>query len=342
MRALQREAAPRAESRQIELTSDDLRADRDRLGSRRAARRRRPRRCAASSRARVREEILYREALALGLDKDDTIVKRRLAQKMEFLFEDVAALREPTAEELAGLVREERGALRAAGARHVSPSLLLARPARRARARRRGARARRSSRASPMDCAGCDGARRSLHVPGLLLATARPTSVAKDVRPGLRPRALRARRRAPGGPDRVRLRLASRLGRLVDAGRVPAFEEVEPDVEDRLEDRAARRGLAQGVRRDAGEVRARAARPAGRSREPGRPRGSERRTMSRALRHSASRVAGVRIRRRRARGPPRLPRDQGDDAGPLHRSVAHAGALRHAPAGRAEAAGRCA
>jgi peptidyl-prolyl cis-trans isomerase C len=49
---------------------------------------------------KVREEILYREALALGLDKDDTIVKRRLAQKMEFLFEDVSALREPTREEL--------------------------------------------------------------------------------------------------------------------------------------------------------------------------------------------------------------------------------------------------
>jgi len=50
--------------------------------------------------ARVREEILYREALALGLDKDDTIVRRRMAQKMEFLFEDVAALRDPTADEL--------------------------------------------------------------------------------------------------------------------------------------------------------------------------------------------------------------------------------------------------
>jgi peptidyl-prolyl cis-trans isomerase C len=52
--------------------------------------------------ARVREEILYREALALGLDKDDTIVKRRLAQKMEFLAEDVSGLREPSADELRG------------------------------------------------------------------------------------------------------------------------------------------------------------------------------------------------------------------------------------------------
>jgi parvulin-like peptidyl-prolyl isomerase len=50
--------------------------------------------------SRVREELLYREALALGLDQGDTIVKRRLAQKMEFLFEDLSALREPTNAEL--------------------------------------------------------------------------------------------------------------------------------------------------------------------------------------------------------------------------------------------------
>jgi peptidyl-prolyl cis-trans isomerase C len=50
--------------------------------------------------AKVREEVLYREALALGLEKDDTIVKRRMVQKMEFLAEDVAAAREPTDAEL--------------------------------------------------------------------------------------------------------------------------------------------------------------------------------------------------------------------------------------------------
>ena len=49
---------------------------------------------------RIRQDILYREALALGLDKDDTIVKRRMAQKMQFLAEDVAAQQEPTSEEL--------------------------------------------------------------------------------------------------------------------------------------------------------------------------------------------------------------------------------------------------
>src|SRR5215475_277057 len=49
---------------------------------------------------KVQEEILYREALAMGLEKDDTIVKRRMAQKMRFLAEDVAAAREPTTAEL--------------------------------------------------------------------------------------------------------------------------------------------------------------------------------------------------------------------------------------------------
>lgn len=51
--------------------------------------------------SKVREEILSREAAALGLDKDDTIIKRRLAQKMEFLAEDVSFIRDPTREELA-------------------------------------------------------------------------------------------------------------------------------------------------------------------------------------------------------------------------------------------------
>lgn len=35
----------------------------------------------------VREEVLYREAQRLGLDRDDTIIRRRLAQKMGFLIE---------------------------------------------------------------------------------------------------------------------------------------------------------------------------------------------------------------------------------------------------------------
>jgi len=48
-------------------------------------------------RDRVREEVFAREATALGMDKDDTIIRRRLRQKMEFVTDDVvAAAIEPT------------------------------------------------------------------------------------------------------------------------------------------------------------------------------------------------------------------------------------------------------
>lgn len=48
----------------------------------------------------VREEVLYREALALGLDRDDTIIRRRLRQKMEFVSDEAAAIETPTEAEL--------------------------------------------------------------------------------------------------------------------------------------------------------------------------------------------------------------------------------------------------
>jgi len=48
----------------------------------------------------IREEVLYREALAMGLDRDDAIVRRRMRQKMEFLSEDIAALVPPDEAEL--------------------------------------------------------------------------------------------------------------------------------------------------------------------------------------------------------------------------------------------------
>ncbi|MCC7201036.1 MAG: peptidyl-prolyl cis-trans isomerase [Gammaproteobacteria bacterium] len=44
----------------------------------------------------IREEVYYREAIAMGLDRDDTVVRRRLRQKMEFLTEDVASAAAPS------------------------------------------------------------------------------------------------------------------------------------------------------------------------------------------------------------------------------------------------------
>lgn len=43
----------------------------------------------------IREEIAWREGLRMGLDQDDTIIRRRLRQKLELLAEEVVALAPP-------------------------------------------------------------------------------------------------------------------------------------------------------------------------------------------------------------------------------------------------------
>ena len=54
----------------------------------------------------IREQVLYREALAMGLDQNDVIVRRRLAQKMEYLFNDLSLIPEPTEAELSSFLSE--------------------------------------------------------------------------------------------------------------------------------------------------------------------------------------------------------------------------------------------
>jgi len=54
----------------------------------------------------VRQEIAYREAGAMELDRDDIVIRRRLRQKLELLAEDLATLAPPTASELAGYFAE--------------------------------------------------------------------------------------------------------------------------------------------------------------------------------------------------------------------------------------------
>jgi len=56
----------------------------------------------------VRDEILYREALASGLDKDDTIIRRRLVEKMEFLSQELASA-PPTDKDLQEYFERNRG-----------------------------------------------------------------------------------------------------------------------------------------------------------------------------------------------------------------------------------------
>ncbi|MGH8188173.1 MAG: peptidyl-prolyl cis-trans isomerase, partial [Steroidobacteraceae bacterium] len=63
---------------------------------------------------RVDEEILYREALRLGLDADDIIVRRRLAQKVAFLNQDIAEPAAPTDTELREYYRRNQAEYAAA------------------------------------------------------------------------------------------------------------------------------------------------------------------------------------------------------------------------------------
>ncbi len=46
----------------------------------------------------IKQEVFYQEALQMNLDHNDEIIKRRLAQKMQFLSNDIAAMIEPTDE----------------------------------------------------------------------------------------------------------------------------------------------------------------------------------------------------------------------------------------------------
>lgn len=50
--------------------------------------------------AHVKEMVFYREALELGLDEEDVVIRRRLGQKLEFLSADLLEPNPPTEEEL--------------------------------------------------------------------------------------------------------------------------------------------------------------------------------------------------------------------------------------------------
>jgi len=56
----------------------------------------------------IREEIYYREALAIGLDQQDPVIRRHLMQKMEFLSRDLADLSAPDESTLLAFMQANR------------------------------------------------------------------------------------------------------------------------------------------------------------------------------------------------------------------------------------------
>src|SRR6185369_11544744 len=65
----------------------------------------------------VRDEILYREGVKLGLERDDIVVKRRVRQKMEMIAEEDASTRAPTDADLSAYLTANQ-------ARFVQPAIL--------------------------------------------------------------------------------------------------------------------------------------------------------------------------------------------------------------------------
>lgn len=60
----------------------------------------------------VLEEIYYRQAVAMGIDRNDTVIRRRLRQKLEFLTDDATSLADPTDEQLETFLRENESRFR--------------------------------------------------------------------------------------------------------------------------------------------------------------------------------------------------------------------------------------
>jgi hypothetical protein len=60
----------------------------------------------------VKDEVYYREALAMGLDEGDVVVRRRMRQKLEFLGDDLAGVTDPTEEQLHAYLGEHADAFR--------------------------------------------------------------------------------------------------------------------------------------------------------------------------------------------------------------------------------------
>jgi len=177
---------------------------------------------------RVREDVLYREALAMGLDKDDTIVKRRMAQKMQFLAEDVATAHEPSAAELKAWFdkNKEKFALPSRiSFRHIYFS-----PDQRGKnAQQDAAQALTKLAGQPVDSkiAGSTGDRFMFQD---YYGDRAPDAIAKEFGP---PFAVALEKLNPGswqGPIESGYGWHLVFMTTVIPGRIPAFEEIEPDV----------------------------------------------------------------------------------------------------------------
>jgi hypothetical protein len=175
---------------------------------------------------RVREEILSREAVALGLDKDDEIIKRRLVQKMNFLAQDLAALQAPSNADLAEWYarNSDRFALPPrASFRHLYFS--FDRP----RARERSGTALDKIAGKPADAPEVAGVADPFMLQDYY-AERTPEQVAREFGPPFAKAVFQLKPGAWQGPIQSGYGWHLVFIDAIEPRRVPAFEEVEPEV----------------------------------------------------------------------------------------------------------------
>jgi hypothetical protein len=177
---------------------------------------------------RIREEILYREALAMGLDKDDTIVKRRMAQKMQFLAEDVSAQHEPTSEELKGWFAKNT-AMFEQPARVTFRTLYFSPDKRGHAARADAAAALTRLSGKPGDWSGASALADPFMFPDYM-AERTPSEIARDFGPGFARELFEQEPGAWTGPIESGYGWHLVFLDTLAPSRIPAFEEVEPEV----------------------------------------------------------------------------------------------------------------
>jgi peptidyl-prolyl cis-trans isomerase C len=175
---------------------------------------------------RVSQEILSREAVALGLDKDDEIIKRRLAQKMDFLAADIAALQEPGDAELRGWYAQNSGRFALpprASFRHLYFSF-----------DRPGARDRAAGILDKISGKPADAPEVATLADPFMFqdyyAERAPDQIAKEFGPGFAKAVFGLKPGAWQGPIQSGYGWHLVFVDAIEPGRVPAFEEVEPDV----------------------------------------------------------------------------------------------------------------
>ena len=224
---LTRDAPDASAPKRIELTLDDLRQ----IAIYFQAQWRRPptpEEFGALVEGKVKQEVLYREALAMGLDKDDEIVRRRMAQKMQFIAEDVASAYEPSTAELRKWY-DANGAKFAQPGRITFRQLYFSPDQRGARAHDDAVKALTQLAHAPIDAK----LGRSVSDPMLLqdyYGDRSSEQIAKDFGPSF---ATALFELAPGswqGPIESGFGWHLVFVDSIVPGRIPAFEEIEGDV----------------------------------------------------------------------------------------------------------------